>query len=138
MGGGGSSVFDTNPGMLSGLGGLGGAGYTPQPGSSLDWTRLFGGGGGGGGGGGMQQAQQPPIDYGSLFGRGVGGTGVAPSSTDQTAGWGNAPAAMPDPNRLLGYDPNKVFPATPSGPDRGMDPNFWIPRSAVLTGHPTR
>jgi hypothetical protein len=101
-------------GRLSGLGGLGGAPYTPQPSqSSLNWGSLFGGGGGGGGAradpypgmtmpGGLSSPmtmpqqpaidpypnmtmpgglnapmnfqQQQPVDFGSLFGQGVGGT----------------------------------------------------------------
>jgi hypothetical protein len=76
----GSGGGGLSPGMLSGLGGLGGAGYTPQPSSSLDWSTLFSGGGGGGARadpypgmsmpGGLASpmtAQQPAYDYGSLF-----------------------------------------------------------------------
>jgi hypothetical protein len=137
-------------GLFSSLGGLGGAPYTPSPGgSALDWTHLFGGGGGGaradpypnmampgGLSSPMTLPQQQPLDYGSLFGRGVGGTGGAPETPQPSApsppegrlaslgGLGGAPYT-PQPGGSS-FDWTKLFgggaeaaPAAPTPPAAG-------------------
>ena len=95
--GGGGGGFSS--GGLSSLGGLGGAPYTPSPsGGALDWTKLYSGSGGGAKTdpfpnmampGGLNQPmvtpQQPPQDFGSLFGRSVGGTAGAPQTPQPAA-----------------------------------------------------
>jgi hypothetical protein len=89
-----------SPGMLSGIGGLGGAPYTPQSGTSLDWSRVFdfGGGGGGARADSYSGTAMPPAlesstpteqrpDFNTLFEQRAGGLetagGAAPTSTPQ-------------------------------------------------------
>jgi hypothetical protein len=140
--GGGGARADPYPGMAM-PGGL----NAPMSGSGLDWGGLFGGGAAradpypgmampGGLGSPMVAPQQPPTDFGSLFGRGVGGTSGAPETPQPAAPSFDVPRSLAQPSltdygappTLPSFDWTKLF----GGGGGGAATETTAPRSSSV------
>jgi hypothetical protein len=140
--GGGGARADPYPGMAM-PGGL----NAPMSGSGLDWGGLFGGGAAradpypgmampGGLGSPMVTPQQPPTDFGSLFGRGVGGTSGAPETPQPAAPSFDVPRSLAQPSltdygappTLPSFDWTKLF----GGGGGGAATETTAPRSSSV------